>query len=198
MYSFDENSLLLQLNGLPAASRVAFAVAAATRQIRFCLRRFPKVMPLDQKQSNEVLAQIWLEISGKAVANIASNELLAKVMSAMPEEGEDWTIADSLVDDALSTLAYAIRCLISGEAQEAVWAVRRSYEAVDQVAIRILDASPGVRDDEDRILSHEVVQLELARQVNDMKLLSDGLIEEVKRLAFSDDFIQLDEWIMIS
>ena len=69
-------------------------------------------------------------------------------MGLLPAESDDWVIGNALADDALSSLAYAIRCSLTPEPQEAAWAARRAYEAADQAAMRVLGVQPGLPNTE--------------------------------------------------
>jgi hypothetical protein len=193
MYAFDENALVQRLTGLKRELRVAFAAAAATRQMTCYSEQIPDRLGLEKDQIDAMLARLWSDLENKVINFDGWDETLSCVMSALPEEGDDCTVASALVDDGLSSLAYAIRCLITGDAQESAWAARRSYDAVDQVALRILDAYPGVASEEEKIRTHAVVQRELSRQSRDLSLLSIGSISEVKQLSFSDVFLDAAE-----
>ena len=114
-------------------------------------------------------------------------------MSLLPEESDDWVIGHALADDALSSLAYAIRCLLTPEPQEAAWAARRAYEAADQSAIRVLGALAGSPNTEAAIKSHGFVQRELARQRMDLHLLRTDSVDEVQRKAFADQLLTAQE-----
>ena len=193
MYTFDENELVDILKRLTPSARVAFAAAAATRQIESLGHMFPDLRNESADSPPNVLACLWEDL------NVASPNVdlwslrLEAVMNAIPEENDDWTITDALLDDGLSSLAYAIRSMIAGDAQEAVWAARRSYEATDQVVIRMLDVQPGSPAIERTIVEHEVVQRELSRQNQDLRLLSEGRIDEVRRLAHMNPAFGVEE-----
>jgi hypothetical protein len=90
-------------------------------------------------------------------------------------------------------MAYAIRCLLTPEPQEAAWAARRPYEAADQAAIRVLGVQPGLPNTEVAIKSHSFVQRELARQRQDLLLLHDDAIDDVQRQAFTDELLTEQE-----
>ncbi|HZF51180.1 MAG TPA: hypothetical protein VE093_21120 [Polyangiaceae bacterium] len=66
---------------------------------------------------------------------------------------------------------YALRAKLTGEAQEAAWAARVAYEALDNFVInkdRIDTNKPG---EELRVLLHSLVQAELNRQERDVREL---------------------------
>lgn len=113
-------------------------------------------------------------------------------MNLIPEDADNWSIWHAFADEMLSSLAYAIRCYLSQEAQEAVWAARRAYEAADQATLRILDIRPGGAI-EAQIISHVIVQRELGRQYHDLVQLLEGKTYEVQCQAFKDELLTEDE-----
>lgn len=193
MLSFEENALVGELRGLPSQARIAFAAAAATRQLGSYERLARESSSSNEHRPREIVAQLWADLKAAAVDRAAWSALLDEVMSLLPEESDDWAISHALVDDALSSLAYAIRCLLTPEPQEAAWAARRAYEAADQAAIRALGVQPGSPITETAIQSHSFVQRELARQRNDLSLLHADSIDDVQRRAFADELLTEQE-----
>lgn len=193
MYSFDENALVKELTVLSARARVAFAAASATRQIRN-YERFACGLGLKtEHRPSEIATQLWSALSTMTVDRATWSVALEEVMSLLPEEDEDWVIWHALADDALSSLAYSIRCLLKPDAQESAWAARRAYEAADQAAIRILAVQPGLPNTEMEIKAHDCVQRELARQKNDLALLHAESIDEAQRQAFESELLTEEE-----
>jgi hypothetical protein len=80
-------------------------------------------------------------------------------------------------------VAYALRCRQNGQSQEAAWAARRAYEALDHFVInreKIDVNKPGA---EARVLGHAAVQTELARQRRDLDELLGGDAKAVQQAA---------------
>ena len=193
MYSFDENALIGELGALSSRARIAFAAAAATRQLGNYERLARESESGNEQRPREIVAQMWTDLRAEVIDRAAWSERLDEVMSLLPEENDDWVIDHALADDALSSLAYAIRCLVTTEPQEAAWAARRAYEAADQAAIRILGVQPGLPNTEAAIKSHGFVQRELARQRNDLSLLRVDSVDEVQQQAFAGELLTEQE-----
>lgn len=189
MYSFDEHILVGELDALPSWAQVAFAAAAATRQLRNYERVAIKQELESVHRPREIADQLWGDLRASAIDRAAWSTRLEEVMGMLPEESDDWDISHALADDALSSLAYAIRCLLTPNSQEAAWAARRAYEAADQAAIRILEVQPGFPNTEAAIKSHEIVQRELARQRNDLSLVCVDSVEEWQQRAFTEQLL---------
>jgi hypothetical protein len=77
--------------------------------------------------------------------------------------------------------------------QETAWAARRSYEAADQTAIRLLDVQPGGEENELRIQHHFLLQRKLERQHADLLALSRGDFWEVKARSSVEELMTDEE-----
>jgi uncharacterized protein YjaG (DUF416 family) len=193
MHSFDENLLVDELERLSSKSQIAFAAAAATRQLTN-YERFARDLDISNGQRpREIATELWTDLQAGTIDSALWSARLDEVMGLLPEESDDWVIGHALADDALSSLAYSTRCLLSLKPQEAAWAARRAYEAADQAAICALGIQPGLPHTEAAIKSHEIVQRELSRQRRDLALLSVESIGEVQRQAFEDKFLTEEE-----
>lgn len=189
MYSFDERVLVSELAALSNPAQIAFALAAATRQLSNYERFAREFDPGNEQRPRQIVNQLWVDLRNPAVDSTAWSVRLDEVMGLLPEEEDDWEIGHALAEDALSSLAYAIRCRLTPEPQEAAWAARRAYEAADQAAIRVLGVQPGLPNSEVTILAHEFVQRELICQQTDLLALRNDLIDEVQRKALTVELL---------
>lgn len=118
-------------------------------------------------------------------------------MTVFPDEESESSNLHAYAQDALSSLAYTVRCLIDGSAQEAAWGANSAYEAADQAAIRQLGIQPGGTAAEHRILMHPFVQRELERQERDLHILEQHpfkeVLDQLKLSALSEQTLTLDE-----
>jgi hypothetical protein len=88
-------------------------------------------------------------------------------MALIPQEDEGpWINEQAYAEDAASAVTYALRARNTGESQDAAYAARVAYEALDHHVTNRL----GIEDDEN-VLAHPVVQTELARQHRDLNEL---------------------------
>src|SRR5262249_12079900 len=149
------------------------AAASATRQLGSYERLVSRLGKVKAGRPREIAMHLWKDVRSAEIDHATWSKILGEVMNLIPEENDDWTGVEALADDAVSSLAYAIRCLLTRSSQEAVWAARRAYEAADQAAIRTLGVQPEPHTEE-TIKAHTFVQRELARQRNDLSLLADG------------------------
>ena len=104
-----------------------------------------------------------------------------------PREGQ-WVAEQDPGEDAAAATAYAFRCRKSGNSHEAPWSARRAFEALDRYVSEIDNIDWSVPDPKlreltlTRILSHPLVQAELARQRRDLEELADSHAEALHRL----------------
>ncbi|MBI3187723.1 MAG: hypothetical protein HYZ31_07695 [Gammaproteobacteria bacterium] len=168
MRTFESNKLLSRLRLLSPERQASFALACAERLQPY--REFsddPNAMMLVRN----VLDTAFDCISG----NTASLERL-RSLSAVLEE------APYLDDDAAASAAYVARCLLSGKAENAVWAAQRGYDARDREAQTQVEGDTITTADENRILSYPSVQEELERQMSDLDTL-EGSANDVATVA---------------
>jgi len=169
MHCFDEAALVTELATMPAGRQLAFAAAVATRQLESYEWYARRLGPGAIARPREIAMMLWGESPGE---RHDWAECLTEVLGLMPEESDEWTVFHSLAEDALASLAYAIRALLTADPQEAAWAARRGYEAADQAAIRLLGIQPGPQEAERAIREHPLVQQELGRQRRDLLLIA--------------------------
>lgn len=167
MYKFQEQVLRDELSRLPAQCRVAFAASCAQRLLE-AYRAFAERSGQPAIGLESALEYAWTHVLVQA-QRAEVERMLAEVMARVPEEGEPgWTPLAAYAEDAVSAVAYCLRCLLSAEAQEAAWAARRVYEAVDLFVTTRDGITPSDVGAEDRVLQDPVIQAELQRQERDI------------------------------
>jgi len=196
IFVYSEVSLVKQLSTVGKQSMLAFATACATRQsdnfLKFATPHF------QWDVLTNILTELWAAILGNATDDPKIwKRHIDTIDNFLPSDDHVWTVADAIVDDAISSTAYALRCFISGEAQEAAWSARRSYESADQIAIKLLNAEPGQKGFEKLVSQHEIVQRELQRQNRDMQLLRLGKIQSVHEAAFNEKPLTDEEYALL-
>ncbi|QYF93994.1 hypothetical protein KY495_01765 [Massilia sp. PAMC28688] len=188
MRRYDEPSLVLALTELEAGCLVAFATAAATRQLSVYEYFMKDASGGYSLRLRAIASSLWTILGTRPVDAAYWSAILDEVMSMIPDEG-----TAPLADDGVSSLAYSIRCLLNRDPQEAAWAARRAYEAADQAAIWDLDIQVGLPETEAALQAHVFVQRELTHQALDLQLLGRGLIDEVKTRAYHNTLLSTAE-----
>jgi len=174
---FNETEIARTIERLLPVSRAAFATACATR----LLPAYAKFSTFTGKGNaeflTEVLARLWRDLSGDLMPDPEIDVQISTCMKLIPqEEAGTWVLEQAAAEDAVSSLAYALRCRRDGLVDEAVWAAQCCYEALDHYVInheKIDIGSPGA---EEKVLAHPLVQAELARQQRDLDELLHGNI----------------------
>ena len=198
MHIFDKDKLVRQLKALGPTARTAFALSVATRQLR-CFERAADRHGWEHAAEPRAIAErLWATLFTAGADHDDWRTEEALVLSWIPHvEDDDWTFQHAFVQEALSSLVYAIRSLRSSGPQEAAWAATAAYDAVDQATIWFLGIRPDSPEAEAKILSHPIVQRELGRQADAIRLLLAGLVADLRAAAFAQELITDDELLVI-
>lgn len=192
---FDEREIQQRLGSLDLSLRLAFALACAERlhptYVRYCSVTGWGDMP----GMRDLLDRLWREVSEKEMSDSEQKQVLQECMSLFPGEQEPTRPESGPTEDAVGALAYAIRCLGTSDPQEAVWAARRGYEAVDGFVVARNRINISEPDSEHLILSDALIQRELSRQARDLaeiegtKKIDAGWVDSLRRRAQSEPSI---------
>jgi hypothetical protein len=185
MLNYDEAQLLDVLKAMPPDARLACAAAAATRLVPAC-ERFAVLHATPWRgRARQIAAALWMCIDGADQDPPNWRAALNEVMGMIPGEDVEGGMVALLAEDALACLAYALRCLLTDDPQQAAWALGREYDATDQAAIALTGIVPKNAKQEAKILSHPLVQRALGRQNQDMILVEQGDVAELQRQAYA-------------
>jgi len=183
----DEEELWRQLERLPNRLRVAFAAACAERQIPNYFRFSKAAGHGNLNILIGALNCLWDELQGKPAPETQLQQQLDSCMSLLPDPEQDSLGGLAYyAEDAVSSAAYAIRTRLRSDIQQAVWAARRAYNALDEF---VGAKTHNVRSDqerEERIRLHSLVQAELRRQQADLvqlRKIAAGSITEREGVA---------------
>jgi len=169
----DQQALRARLDRLRPPARAEFALQCAERLLPLYRRFHVDTGQGDQEVLTEALhaARAYLASTTGCPPEISS--LADRCEALVPVEDESWTDLSGLAQNAAAAMAYALRSVASGSAEDAVWAAVQGLESADLLASTQLDADfnePGV---EQRIVAQEVVQRELAEQETSLKILEE-------------------------
>jgi hypothetical protein len=160
MLHFDESLLLRCIEAPPMQEQSAFAQACAWRAF--------STSPSEVSGATHALCRLAQELAYDFVAtgrvDIHGTAAVLAELLDVPE----------LDDDGLAACSYVARHLLSGEPQEVVWAARRAYEAIDQLAQTGASFTHYSADVEAALLRFPGVQAELAAQTNDLLQLQSA------------------------
>jgi uncharacterized protein YjaG (DUF416 family) len=171
MQKFDEAKLISEIGVLPPPLRVAFAAACAERQMsayrefeKHCGRSSPNALDL-------ALEEVWAHPEQPQDIETFEEQIEA-MMSLVPQEDSingPWTQDATNAQNAGMAVIYALRTKLRADPQEAAWAARVAYEALDNFVINGQDVDTNMPGAELRVLAHTLVQAELARQLSDIE-----------------------------
>jgi Protein of unknown function (DUF416) len=172
---FNEQLLKEELDRLTPAVNLAFAASCAQRLLNIC-HSFAQVTGRTHIANlvDRSLNHVWSHIlSGPDT--LQTEELLEDLMDTMPTERDsDRSELTAYAEDGMSSVAYCLRFMLSGDAQEAAWAARRVYEMLDQSVLYRGDIPVYEPGGEARVLADPLIQAELSRQARDLAELKSA------------------------
>ena len=103
---------------------------------------------------------------------------IRKIIADDEDEDGIYIVEKGSAEDAVAATIFALRCLETGGVNEAKWAARRAYEALDDFVSHIDESKVN---DEVNILSNHLVQRELIIQIETLQSLmfSDPAVAEI-------------------
>lgn len=170
MIKFDRSYLTERLGAMPGPLQVLFAAAVAERL-------FPQAEAFFRARDREALERLrnaldllWTYgAAGQAddqMRDAALSACEASIRVAADEDTDDAFFAEN----AAAAIAYGLRAMRSGDAQEPGWAAQRAYDSVDHYVL-MEEADRKAEWSEAEVLAHAVVQRELRRQLDDVAAL---------------------------
>jgi hypothetical protein len=90
-------------------------------------------------------------------------------MVSIPSDEQDTKKEPTYAQDAAASVAYAIGARLTDDPQEAAWAARRAFEAVDYFVMSQIDSTTIMGEHLRFALSQPIVQAELRRQQADLQ-----------------------------
>ena len=181
MFRFEEAQLVAELDRLPLQLRVAFAAACAERLLPAYVAFSAQTGRGNPAALRDILTRVWDDLCGNQMTDGEVQANIDTCMGLIPHEDEGpWVMEQAAAEDAGSALAYALRCRQNGQGQEAAWAARCAYEALDHHVINRDDVDMNVPGAEARVLADPLVQAEFGRQRQDLDEALDAGNAEVR------------------
>jgi uncharacterized protein YjaG (DUF416 family) len=170
MLQYDEKQLAGELEQLAPAARAGFAAACAERLIPAYISFSRHRGRTDHADLGDALVRLWTDLTGgPTLGEAVLTELIDRCEDLVPsDEDKDWSAESAYAQNAAAAVAYALRCRAEHASQEAVWAARQAYEAIDQSVIDRDHVDVNVPHVEEIIRRHPLIQAELQRQRQDL------------------------------
>lgn len=189
--SYNEELLVAELGRLTALLRAVFAAACAERLMPAYDEFSRQTDRGNPAKLSAILSRLWEDLEGNEMSPPQLQQNIDSCMELIPQEDDGpWVPAQAAAEDAAGALAYALRCRQSGDAQEAAWAARRAYEAVDHFVVNREGIDVNEAGSERAVLTDPIVQAELSRQRRDLNELRTGsttdVVERIKSRARSE------------
>jgi uncharacterized protein YjaG (DUF416 family) len=192
MERFDERDLIARLRALPPTARVAFAASCAER----VLPGYDVYVRASTRGAHGVLRhaldRVHRHLNGDEMDAAEVRSRIDEVMQVIPVEGDGkWVQEQAYAEDAAAAVAYVLRAVESGDPQEAAWAARRAYEALDQYAINMGGIDVNQPGAEAAVLARAEVQAELSAQRADIEELERAT--ESRPVTAAESLVRLQE-----
>ncbi len=184
MRKFDETDLANRLRALPSTFQAVFAASCASRLFKAYVTFHERTGLGNPNTLERALSDVWQAVLGRQREPQYYEEQLRAVMALLPDESERWSELHAYADDAVSVVAYALRNLLSRKPEDAAWAARRVYEAIDHYIISTSALDVNRAGVEQQIASDALIQAELSRQIRDI----DELTKKPNSMAIAESF----------
>jgi uncharacterized protein YjaG (DUF416 family) len=166
---YDEQQVIDRLHRVSQWSRGVFAASCAQRLLSASVSLLERQGKAPDHELADVLERLWSDLEGRQMSKSELEQNLERCMCATYHHEDKQGVAKyEVAEDTVAAVAYALRCRLNGQEQEAAWAARRVYEALDEYVITSDGIDINRPRGELRVLSHPVVQAELIRQRRDM------------------------------
>ena len=181
---FDEALLKRELSRMPVSLRVVFAAAIAERLLPIYAAFSRKTGRGDPQSLMEILERLWRDIDGIKMSSEELQQNIDLSMELAPDEDDEpWVPDQHWAEDAAAAVAYALCTRQNGKSQEAAWAARRAWEALDDFVTTQEDIDTDIPGEYERVLSNPLVQAELMRQQRDLSELVAADRKDVSAIA---------------
>jgi len=179
MYRYQEAQLVERLTDISPWARAAFAAACAERLFPSYRRYLARAGSDDGGALRRMLDTTWGAAAGVPPPRGAElADLIDSCMDLIPSSEEGPPIPElPVAEDFGAAVAYGLRCLENEDPQEAAWAARRAYEAMDNVVLRRTGIDVNAPDAEERIMANPLIQTELGYQEEDLAVLEKNAVE---------------------
>ncbi len=141
---YDEGSMKAALELLPVERQVLFACACAERLLPL-YGFFSDATGLgDPPVLRQALDRAWA-VTASTASDEVDRERQAVEGLVPHDDDDDWSVWSPFAQNAAAAVAYALRTLLSGDSQNAVWAARQLYEAADYL-VQVETPGPDYAD----------------------------------------------------
>jgi len=169
---FNDESLKKELDRIAVPLRVVFAAAVAERLLPAYVSFSQKTGRGNPHLLTEILDRLWRDIDGIKMSPEELQQNIDLSMELIPQEDEKpWIPDQAWAEDAAVAVVYSLCTRQNGKSQDAVWAARRAYDALDHFVTTQEDIDPSTVGAEERILSNPLIQQEFMRQQRDLREL---------------------------
>jgi hypothetical protein len=193
--AFDEQALRERLTALPQAKALAFGAACAERILPNYLRFMRETGWGRIDRLRRALDLVWKIVE----TDIGTDEdvirqILAECEATAPDSEDFGSLFTSGAQDACFAICNLLDFVLEKSNKCIVLAARYPTDSIDLYVQEVENIAPQDPMLESKILSHPLMQQELARQRRDLDVLqaeSADAVGRVRRTSASEDVLQL-------
>jgi uncharacterized protein YjaG (DUF416 family) len=166
---FSRSQLIRKIDQLPLSLRIAFAASCAERLLPAYLTSWDLTGKGDPDTLIRLLTRLWEDISGNQMTASEVQASISTCMDLIPKDyHEPWFVEQVSAEHASIAVAYALICRQRGNSEDAMSSAEQVYNALDQFVIDRDNVDVNAPEAERGILTHPLIQAELARQRRDI------------------------------
>ncbi|MDG4784175.1 DUF416 family protein [Micromonospora sp. WMMD961] len=174
---FDGQRLREVLTTLTLSGRIAFAASCVEVLVASYVRYSELEQVGDANLVRASVDAVWSALEGREPEVIHSDLPSPESVKELLPSADEWNEWAPQAEDAIASLVYLLELLGADDASYAAYTAERAYAAVDEFAAReqgleVLDA-----DDREALRESPLVQAELRRQAEALRLLQESTVE---------------------
>ncbi len=197
VFEFRDYELFSALAKLPDKWRSAFAAACSTRLVPIYDKYHNDTGVGSPTIIHQALNYGWNAIADPVVEDSTCNEFIEILEQNIPAE-EEQSKYRSFAEDAAAAVAFTLESLVDSDPQNAVWAAKRVHAAIWSYVEEELAIDITCRNATSIVNSQKSIQLELHRQMRDLREIAScppseftALLKSLRERAESEPAIPL-------
>ncbi len=175
LLTYDEDATVNRLWQLSSISRVIYAGSCTERLLATYEAYVGECRNSLAMSIRGILERIWQDIANREMAVDLGGYLDTCLSSVPRDDGEEQDLERRLAVHVRAAAACSLLAKRTGDPREAMQVGRRACQAAGDYVVATRSTHPGRHRAETRVLSHPLVQAELARQQRDVLELHAGV-----------------------
>jgi len=174
MATFDEKQILEELNNISELHRIAFAASCCERMLPN-YKKFVEVENWgDYDCFRNFLNQIWEHINGNYLTKEHIIIFMDKCFEIGPDEEDFESVYTSYAIDLGSAIYHTLKYCLTSDTKNLLAVANAAINTVDLFVQEKYNMDPNDPNLEFEICNNELMQTEIVKQIDDLKLLANN------------------------